>query len=159
MDLGEDFAHSEEHINEHGLKIGTYLSSDYFGSINYLKKDIASVIFAPNNNTTLDSWGVVHTGVIECAAQYSALLAVNHEHAIINQTSSEFLSPIVKNMELIFTASTFYNHISKKLVRVLATHKSIKVYEGTISILVSENHILDSIKGFKFNVKGHEFTI
>jgi acyl-coenzyme A thioesterase PaaI-like protein len=158
MELDEDDI-SKHNLNDHKLKIGTYLANEYFGSINYIKQDNSSITFTPKHNTTLDSWGVVHTGVIESAGQYCALLAVNEENAIINQTSSEFLSPIIQNMELIFTASTFYNQISKKLVKVQATHKNVKIYEGNISILVSENHILDSLKGFKFNVKGHDFTI
>ena len=123
------------------LKVCKQLAPAYYGHVRYVREGSASTVFKAQDDMIIDNYNVIHPSFLDGAAYFCAIAAINDPNAIVSQAKTEFLSPIRKDMEIIFEATANYNTLTRKSLSVTGKYKDILVYESTIVILALEDHI------------------
>ena len=117
------YAHHYSHIDE-----------KYYGTLIHLEEGKATTQFKPLNNMVVDDYGLIHSGIIDNAAQICALLSINQPYMRIVQTSTEALSPAKRGMIITFEAHIHYDDVDKKTVKVSGKCNGLDIYKGTIYV-------------------------
>lgn len=131
----------EEEEEDHKLNVAKLLLNDLPCDIVHIKNGKVRVNFTPDQQFICDKYNLVHSGLIDSVGQFCALMVINKPNGIVSKTQTEFLVPIKNGMALEFEATTNYNKVTKKAVKVVARHNGISVYESVMQILVLEEHI------------------
>ncbi len=90
-----------------------------------------------------DEKGLVHGGFIFSAADYTAMLAVNHPNVVLAKAEVRFLKPVRVGEELHFEGRVVKTEGSKHQVKVLATRGGEEVFAGEFLCVVTGVHVLD----------------
>lgn len=125
----------------------THLTADprYCGTPEALEDGAARVVLETTDPMVVDAQGLVHGGFVFGAADYAAMLAVNHPNVVLGAAETRFLKPVRRGERLVARARTVASHGRKREVRVEATVNSDKVFEGTFTCFVLERHVLDGV--------------
>lgn len=90
-----------------------------------------------------DGHGLVHGGFIFGAADYAAMIAVNHPHVVLGASDVKFLKP-VRAGETVLAKATVEEVKGKKYwVSVSVTKASEEVFQGMFTCFVLDKHVLE----------------
>jgi acyl-coenzyme A thioesterase PaaI-like protein len=95
-------------------------------------------------NMAADEQGLVHGGFIFGAADYAAMIAVNHPHVVLGASDVKFLKP-VRTGETVYANAKIQEVKGKKYwVSVSVTKEEEEVFQGMFTCFVLDNHVLSS---------------
>ena len=129
------------------MKPKTHLEADprFCGTPEALSDGSARVVLETTDSMVVDAQGLVHGGFVFGAADYAAMLAVNEPNVVLGTAKSRFLKPVRRGDRLVASARTVGAQGRKHDVEVEATVNSEKVFEGTFTCFVLEQHVLDQV--------------
>lgn len=104
---------------------------------------LAEVVLKTTENMKVDETGLVHGGFIFGAADYCAMLCINHPNVVLASAEVKFLKPTKAGEELRFYANIEKKEGKKRWVQVIGKNdKGEKVFEGTFFCVIPEKHVL-----------------
>ena len=90
-----------------------------------------------------DERGLVHGGFIFGAADYAAMIAVNHPHVVLGASDVKFLKP-VRVGDVVLAKATVQEVKGKKYwVSVSVAKGAEEVFQGMFTCFVLDKHVLD----------------
>jgi uncharacterized protein (TIGR00369 family) len=110
-----------------------------------LAEGSARVALTAIDSMVVDAQGLVHGGFLFGLADYAAMLAVNDPNVVLGAAEVRFLKPVRRGNHLVASAHTVAARGRKHEVRVEATVDSEKVFEGTFTCFVLEQHVLEGV--------------
>lgn len=114
------------------------------GTICELSKNHAKSIFIPTADMVIDSHGLIYGAFVFGAANYVAHAAINKEFSILISSKSSFYAPLKYGEILQLEAEALFDDTSKKReVRVSGKVNDIKVFESSMSIVVTTEHVFN----------------
>ena len=125
------------------LKTHNKIKTTLCGSIVELEKGYSKITLQTTSEMSLDEFGLVHSGFIFGAADYTAAVAVNEKNVVIIDSRSKFLAPAKVGDLIEFEAWSRYEDTRKREIRVKAHINNIKIYEGIFQAVVLEDHIFN----------------
>ena len=90
-----------------------------------------------------DDRGLVHGGFVFGAADYAAMLAVNHPNVVLGGAETRFLAPCRVGDEVRLSARRTATKGRKHTVEVAGTVGDKAVFTGTFTCFVLDHHVLD----------------
>jgi len=125
----------------------THLGADprFCGTPEELSEGSARVALDTIDSMVVDAQGLVHGGFVFGVADYAAMLAVNDPNVVLGAADIRFLKPVRRGDRLVASAQTVASQGRKQEVRVEATVNSDKVFEGTFTCVVLEQHVLGEV--------------
>ena len=91
-----------------------------------------------------DDRGLVHGGFVFGAADYAAMLAVNHPYVVLGGAETRFVAPCRVGDEVRLEATRTAEEGRKHTVEVAGTVGGKAVFSGTFTCFVLDRHVLDS---------------
>jgi len=89
-----------------------------------------------------DERGLVHGGFIFGAADYAAMIAVNHPHVVLGAADVKFLKPVRVGHTVVAHARVQEIKGRKYWVSVSVTLDDEAVFQGMFTCFVLNNHVL-----------------
>ncbi|TQR34665.1 hypothetical protein DMB92_01520 [Campylobacter sp. MIT 99-7217] len=127
------------------------------GTIIELSKNHAKSVLITSNEMVSDELGLIHDSFIFCAASYVAQAAVNKEYSMLIGSKNNFYSPLKLGDILILEAQALFDENSKKReVKVVGHVNEIKIFESSIQIVVTDDHIFRLKRPPSTNTKPQE---
>jgi acyl-coenzyme A thioesterase PaaI-like protein len=90
-----------------------------------------------------DKQGLVHGGFIFGAADYAAMIAVNHPHVVLGASDVKFLKPVRMGETVMVQAQVKEIKGKKYWVSVSATKNDEEVFQGMFTCFVLDKHVLE----------------
>jgi acyl-coenzyme A thioesterase PaaI-like protein len=91
-----------------------------------------------------DEKGLVHGGFIFSAADYCAMLTVNHQNVVLAKAEVKFLKPAKVGESLRFVSTVLNKEGKKWQIEVEGyNEKDEKTFTGLFFCVVTEKHVLD----------------
>lgn len=90
-----------------------------------------------------DEQGLVHGGFIFCAADYAAMIAVNHPNVVLGASDVKFLKPVQVGETVIANALIQEVKGRKYWVSVSVTKDGEEVFQGMFTCFVLDRHVLE----------------
>lgn len=112
------------------------------GSVVELEDGYAKVVLRTTERMAVDEWGLVHGGFTFGAADYAAMLAVNHPNVVLYRADVRFTSPVRAGETITAEGRVVESQGKKYRVEVKATTDRI-VLEGVMYCYVPEKHVLE----------------
>jgi acyl-coenzyme A thioesterase PaaI-like protein len=114
------------------------------GEIVSLGLGTAEVELLTDQRMAADARGLVHGGFVFGAADYAAMLAVNDPNVVLGAASVKFVAParVGDHVRLLATLTTAKGR--KREVEVTGHIGDKRIFEGTFTCFVLEQHVLDS---------------
>lgn len=100
------------------------------------------VRFLPTPAMRTDESGLVHGGFLFGAADYAAMLAVNHPNVVLAGASVKFLKPVQVGESVDAEARVMQAEGKKRSVSVTLRRDGETVFEGELTCFVPERHVL-----------------
>ncbi|MEY3089826.1 MAG: hypothetical protein RL113_142 [Pseudomonadota bacterium] len=128
------------------MRLNTHLDIDntLCGKVVKLQEGYAEVMLHTTHQMRADAQGLVHGGFVFGAADYAAMSAVNDPHVVLGAASSKFLAPVKVGDMVLCKAIVIETKGKKAAVQVEAYVQEKKVFEGSFTTFVLENHVLES---------------
>jgi len=125
------------------MELNTHLKLDNTinGKVVELKEGYAKVEQKTQEFMVSDEQGLVHGGFTFCAADFSAMAAVNAPNVVLAKSDAKFLAPIKLGDIVLFEASIIESNGKKSTVEVLASVEEKAVFKGTFSTVTLDKHI------------------
>lgn len=118
------------------------INTSLFGTIIELSKNHAKSVLITGPEMVIDDMGLIHDSFVFNAASYVAQAAINKEFSVIISARNSFYAPLKLGDVLLLEAQALFDETSKKReVRVAGHVKEIKVFEASMQIVVTEEHI------------------
>jgi len=92
---------------------------------------------------TADEKGLVHGGFIFGAADYAAMIAVNHPHVVLGASDVKFLKPVRVGETVLARAQVQEVKGKKYWVSVSVSKDEVEVFQGMFTCFVLDKHVLD----------------
>lgn len=129
------------------MEAKTHLSADpaWCGQILDLGEGAAQVALDTTGAMVVDAQGLVHGGFIFGVADYAAMLAVNDRNVVLASAETRFLQPVQRGDRVLARARTIATRGRKHEVHVEAAVESKRVFEGTFTCIVLEEHVLERV--------------
>lgn len=89
-----------------------------------------------------DEKGLVHGGFLFGAADYAAMIAVNHPHVVLGASDVKFLKPVRVGETVIATAQVKEVKGKKYWVSVSVARGDEEVLQGMFTCFVLDQHVL-----------------
>lgn len=89
-----------------------------------------------------DEQGLVHGGFIFGAADYAAMIAVNHPHVVLGASDVKFLKPVRVGEKVMAQAQVQEVKGKKYWVSVNVTKGGEAVFQGMFTCFVLDQHVL-----------------
>lgn len=89
-----------------------------------------------------DATGLVHGGFVFGLADYAAMLAVNHPHVVLGAAEAKFLKPVRAGETVVAQGTVQDRQGKKQIVGVQVLKGAQKVFEGTFTCFVLDQHVL-----------------
>lgn len=124
------------------VAIHSSIDDIYTGQVMEIKDDYAKTRFRTTREMTYDHEGLIYNAFIYGAAAWAAQASINKEFLITAASKVNFLSPVKLGDTVDFEASAFFSESKKQEVKVIGFVNEIRVFEGSYSVLVLEDHIL-----------------
>ena len=90
-----------------------------------------------------DELGLVHGGFIFGAADYAAMIAVNHPHVVLGASDVKFLKPVRVGETVMVQAQVQEVRGRKYWVSVSVTKADEEVFQGMFTCFVLDKHVLE----------------
>lgn len=90
-----------------------------------------------------DELGLVHGGFIFGAADYAAMIAVNHPHVVLGASDVKFLKPVRVGETVMVQAQVQEVRGKKYWVSVSVTKADEEVFQGMFTCFVLDKHVLE----------------
>lgn len=90
-----------------------------------------------------DEKGLVHGGFIFSAADYLAMITVNHPNVVLGSATVKFLKPVKVGEEVLFEGQVLSSDGRISVVKVEGFVGNNKVFEGEFKCYNLEKHVLD----------------
>ena len=118
------------------------INTSMAGTICELSKNHARSVFIPTADMVIDEHGLVYDAFIFGAANYVAQAAINKEYSILISSKASFYAPLKFGDVLQFEAQALFDESARKReVRVIGQVNDIKVFESSMSLVVTEEHV------------------
>jgi acyl-coenzyme A thioesterase PaaI-like protein len=114
------------------------------GEIVLLGVGTAEVVLVADERMCVDARGLVHGGFVFGAADHAAMLAVNDPNVVLGAASVKFVAPARVGDRVQLLAALVTTKGRKREVEVSAHVDGKRVFEGTFTCFVLEQHVLDS---------------
>lgn len=108
-----------------------------------LAPGLAEVALTTDARMAADSRGLVHGGFVFGAADYAAMLAVDDPNVVLGAATSKFLAPVRVGERVDLVARITAEKGRKREVEVHATVGEARVFEGSFTCFVLDQHVLD----------------
>lgn len=157
---GEDFSSSLDGTND-ALTISTNsfvddlqthqrINGELSGRLVELEKNYAKVHLLTTNEMITDEFGLIHSGFIFSAADYTAAVAINEKNTVIIGSKVSFLAPAKVGDVVEYEAKVKFEDSRKREVSIIGKINDIKVFQGIFYAVVLEKHIFKTkIKNVK----------
>ncbi|MPA79724.1 hypothetical protein XJ69_003300 [Campylobacter coli] len=148
-DTFEEYAQLEEYASAEDIsrvrselltcpEINTSLA----GTIVELDKNFAKSILITTSDMVIDEQGLIFDAFIFAAANYVAQASINKEFSVIIGSKCFFYAPLKLGDVLELEAHALFDETSKKRdVKVVGHVKEIKMFEATIQVVSTDEHI------------------
>ncbi|MCX7760196.1 MAG: MaoC/PaaZ C-terminal domain-containing protein [Hydrogenothermaceae bacterium] len=90
-----------------------------------------------------DEKGLIHGGFIFSAADYLAMITVNHPNVVLGSSSVRFIKPVKVGDEIIFKSEVILTEGIKSTVKVEGFKGEEKVFEGEFKCYSLDKHVLE----------------
>ena len=100
------------------------------------------VRLAATASMVTDNSGLIHGGFVFGAADYAAMLAVNHPNVVLGAANVKFLKPVQVNDTIVAEAQIQQAEGKKRLASVTVWRDEEKVFEGEFTCFVPDRHVL-----------------
>ena len=90
----------------------------------------------------VDEAGLVHGGFIFGAADYAAMIAVNHPHVVLGASDVKFLKPVRVGETVVARARVQEVKGKKYWVSVSVAKDDVDVFQGMFICFVLDKHVL-----------------
>lgn len=90
-----------------------------------------------------DERGLVHGGFIFGAADYAAMIAVNHPHVVLGASDVKFLKPVRVGDTVMVHAQVQEVSGKKYWVSVNVTKADEEIFQGMFTCFVLDRHVLE----------------
>ena len=108
-----------------------------------IEEDYCLVRFDATEAMKVDSFDLVHGGFIFGAADYAAMLAVNHPNVVLGAAEVQFLKPLKVRETILAEAKVVETKGRKKTVSVSVRLEDTEIFKGTFTCFVLDRHVLD----------------
>jgi acyl-coenzyme A thioesterase PaaI-like protein len=113
------------------------------GELISLEPGVAEVELRTPPRMAADPRGLVHGGFVFGAADYAAMLAVNHPNVVLGSANVTFTAPVRVGQTVRLRAELRSEKGRKREVEVSATVDATRVFEGTFTCFVLDTHVFD----------------
>ncbi|EAH6875755.1 PaaI family thioesterase [Campylobacter coli] len=118
------------------------LNTSLAGTIIELDKNFAKSILITTSDMVVDEQGLVFDAFIFAAANYVAQVSINKEFSVVIGSKCFFYAPLKLGDVLELEAHALFDETSKKRdVKVVGHVKEIKMFEATIQVVSTDEHI------------------
>ncbi|ECL3485418.1 hypothetical protein FS042_07485 [Campylobacter coli] len=118
------------------------LNTSLAGIIIELDKNFAKSILITTSDMVVDEQGLVFDAFIFAAANYVAQASINKEFSVVIGSKCFFYAPLKLGDVLELEAHALFDETSKKRdVKVVGHVKEIKMFEATIQVVSTDEHI------------------
>jgi uncharacterized protein (TIGR00369 family) len=90
-----------------------------------------------------DEKGLVHGGFIFGAADYAAMIAVNHPHVVLGASDVKFLKPVRVGETVLAKARVQEVKGKKYWVSVSVSRAAEEIFQGMFTCFVLDRHVLE----------------
>jgi len=127
------------------VELRTHLKIDreLCGEPTLIREGKAKVLLKTNGKMVADEKGLIHGGFIFGAADYCAMVAVNHPNVVLGSAQVRFLKPVKLGEEIEFEGEVFKEEGKKKAVKVVGKRNGEEVFKGEFTCFVLEKHVLE----------------
>lgn len=132
----------EEQVYDENVVIHTNIDELYTGSVVAIKQDYARTKLRLTREMVYDVDGLVFNAFIYTGASWAAQVAINKEYLITVSSKASFLSPAKIGDIVEFEANAFFSESKKQEVKVTGSINDIRVFEGSFSVVLLDEHIL-----------------
>jgi len=147
----EEYAQLEEYASQEDItRVKSELitcpdiSNPLSGTIIELSKNYAKSILITSSDMVVDEYGLIFDAFIFSAANYVAQAAINKEFSVLIGSKCFFYAPLKLGDILELEARALFDDSSKKRdVKVLGRVKEIKIFEATLQIISTDEHIFN----------------
>jgi acyl-coenzyme A thioesterase PaaI-like protein len=108
-----------------------------------VEPDRATVALTAVAEMAADDRGLVHGGFVFGAADYAAMLAVNHPNVVLGAAEARFLAPVVVGEVVLATAAVVERAGRKHRIEVSAAVGDRVVFSGVLTAFVLDAHVLE----------------
>lgn len=126
------------------MKIDTHRQIDQAlcGKPVSVEKDSSRVELVTTPQMAADAHGLVHGGFIFSAADYAAMIAVNHPHVVLGASDVKFLKPVRVGETVVVEARVQEVKGKKYWVSASASRDGVDVFQGMFTCFVLDRHVL-----------------
>ncbi|HID0718483.1 TPA: hypothetical protein R1696_000144 [Campylobacter coli] len=118
------------------------LNTSLAGTIIELDKNFAKSILITTSDMVVDEQGLVFDAFIFAAANYVAQASINKEFSVVIGSKCFFYAPLKLGDVLELEAHALFDETSKKRdIKVVGHVKEIKMFEATIQVVSTDEHI------------------
>lgn len=118
------------------------INNSISGTIISVSKNHAKSVMITTADMVVDSQGLIFDGFIFAAANYVAQAAINKEFSVLIGSKCFFYAPLKLGDVLELEAQALFDDSSKKRdVKVLGYVKEIKIFEATLQLVSTDDHI------------------
>lgn len=118
------------------------LNTSLAGTIIEIDKNYAKSILITTSEMVADEQGLIFDAFVFAAANHVAQAAINKEFSVIIGSKCFFYAPLKLGDVLELEARALFDESSKKRdVKVMGHVKEIRMFEGTLQIVSTEEHI------------------
>ena len=127
------------------MKIDTHqgINQQLCGKPLSVENGTSVVELSTNAEMTVDKLGLVHGGFIFGAADYAAMIAVNHPHVVLGASDVKFLKPVRSGERVLVRAQIQEVKGKKYWVSVSASTDETEVFQGMFTCFVLDKHVLE----------------
>lgn len=101
------------------------------------------LVLRTTTDMVADEMGLIHGGFIFSAADYLAMLTVNHPNVVLGSASVRFVKPVKLGDEVVFKSQVVDGDGRKSTVLVEGFVDQDKVFEGEFKCYSLERHVLE----------------
>ena len=132
--------------NREPMKRDTHLDINeaLCGTAVKIEEDYCLIRLNATEAMKVDAFGLIHGGFVFGAADYAAMLAVNHPNVVLGSAEVQFLKPLKVSETIFAEAKVVESKGRKKLVSVSVTVEDKEIFKGTITCFVLDRHVLDA---------------
>lgn len=107
-----------------------------------LQPGSATVRLTTTEVMVVDDEGLVHGGFVFGAADYAAMLAVDHPNVVLGSAEVRFVAPVRLGDEVHAKAELVETKGKKRVLEVVAAVGDAVVLRGTMTAFVLDQHVL-----------------
>ncbi len=125
-------------LNTH-LKLDTNIN----GKVVELKSSYAKVEQETKEFMVADEQGLIHGGFTFCAADFTAMAAVNDPNVVLAKSETKFLAPVKLGELIVYEGNITAQDGAKSTVDVIAKVGDKEVFKGSFTTFTLDKHIFD----------------